>query len=102
MTRVADRRQFLARLGSAGAVLAGSSWLPGFGYAQSRGPARAIIDQRHYRGDLDRRVLGAFLEHLGRAVYEGVYDPGNALSDSRGFPRDVIVEIRQMAVPNKR
>ena len=99
MTRVADRRQFLARLGSAGAVLAGSSWLPGFGYAQSRGPARAIIDQRHYRGDLDRRVLGAFLEHLGRAVYEGVYDPGNALSDSRGFRRDVIDEIRQMAVP---
>jgi len=99
MSRVTDRRQFLARLGSAGAALAGSSWLPGFGHAQSPGPARAIIDQRHYRADLDRRVLGAFLEHLGRAVYEGVYDPGNALSDSRGFRRDVIDEIRQMGVP---
>ena len=99
MNRVTDRRQFLARLGSAGALLAGSSWLPGFGHAQSRGPARAIIDQRHYRADLDRRVLGAFLEHLGRAVYEGVYDPGNALSDSRGFRRDVIDEIRQLGVP---
>ena len=99
MNRGTDRRQFLARLGAAGALLAGSSWLPGFGFAQSRGPARAIIDQRHYRADLDRRVLGAFLEHLGRAVYGGVYDPGNALSDSRGFRRDVMDEIRRMGVP---
>jgi alpha-N-arabinofuranosidase len=99
MSRFIDRRRFLARLSSAGALLAGSSWLPGFGFAQSRGPARAVIDQRHYRADLDRRVLGAFLEHLGRAVYGGVYDPGNALSDERGFRRDVIDEIRQMGVP---
>jgi alpha-N-arabinofuranosidase len=97
--RVVDRRQFLARLGSAGAALAGSSWLPGFGYAQRRGPARAMIDSRHYRADLDRHVLGAFLEHLGRAVYTGVYDPGNPLSDSRGFRRDVLDEIRQLGVP---
>jgi len=94
-----DRRRFLTRLGSAGALLAGASWLPGFGYAQSNGPARARIDQRYFRSDLDRRVLGAFLEHLGRAVYTGVYDPDNSLSDSRGFRRDVIDEIRQMGVP---
>ena len=86
-------------MGSAGALLAGSSWLPGFGYGQTVGTARAVIDQRHYRSDLDRRVLGAFLEHLGRAVYTGVYDPGNSLSDARGFRRDVIDEIRQMGVP---
>ncbi|HET7608623.1 MAG TPA: twin-arginine translocation signal domain-containing protein, partial [Gammaproteobacteria bacterium] len=99
MSRAIDRRRFLARLGSAGALLAGGSWLPGFGYAQARGPARAVIDQRHVRADLDRRVLGAFLEHLGRAVYGGVYDPDNSLSDSRGFRRDVMDEIRQMGVP---
>ena len=70
--RGTDRRQFLASLGASGALLAGSSWLPSLGFAQARGPARAIVNQRHYRADLDRRVLGAFLEHLGRAVYGGV------------------------------
>jgi alpha-N-arabinofuranosidase len=94
-----NRRRFLARLGSTGALLATSSWLPGFGYAQGSGPARAIIDQRHIRADLDRRLLGAFLEHLGRAIYTGVYDPGNPLSNDQGFRTDVIDEIRQMGVP---
>jgi alpha-N-arabinofuranosidase len=94
-----NRRRFLARLGSTGALLATSSWLPGFGYAQARGPARAIIDQRHFRADLDRRLLGAFLEHLGRAIYTGVYDPGNSLSNDQGFRTDVIDEIRDMGVP---
>jgi len=94
-----DRRWFLERLGGAGAALAATSWLPGFGYAQTRGPARAIVDQRHYRADIDRRLLGAFLEHLGRAIYTGVYDPGNPLSDNVGFRTDVIDEIRRMGVP---
>ena len=38
------------------------------GYAQvSRGPARAVLDQTQIRASMDRRVLGSFLEHLGRA-----------------------------------
>jgi alpha-N-arabinofuranosidase len=94
-----NRRRFLARLGSTGALLASTSWLPGFGYAQGSGPARAIVDQRHIRANLDRRLLGAFLEHLGRAIYTGVYDPGNVLSNEQGFRTDVIDEIRQMGVP---
>jgi len=99
MIPLSNRRRFMARLGAAGATLATASWLPGFGYAQTRGPARTVIDQRHFRANLDRRVLGAFLEHLGRAVYTGVYDPGNALSNEQGFRTDVSDEIRQMGVP---
>ncbi len=96
-----DRRTFLTHLGSTGAALAASSWLTGFGFAQgtSRGPAQVEIDQAQYRADLDRHLLGAFLEHLGRAVYTGVYDPGNPLSDEHGFRKDVIAEIKQMGVP---
>jgi alpha-N-arabinofuranosidase len=48
---------------------------------------------------MDRRVLGAFLEHLGRAVYEGVYDPKSPLADSNGFRKDVLAEVRGMNVP---
>jgi len=68
-----SRRRFLAGLGSAGAALATSSWLDAIGYAQTaRRAARALIQQPGVGADFDRRVLGAFLEHLGRAVYTGV------------------------------
>jgi alpha-L-arabinofuranosidase len=44
-------------------------------------------------------VFGSFLEHLGRAIYGGIYDPGSKLSDSNGFRKDVLAEIRQLGVP---
>ena len=48
---------------------------------------------------MDRNLFGSFLEHLGRAIYEGIYDPGSKLSDSNGLRKDVIDEIRQLGVP---
>ena len=95
-----SRRRFLAGLGKAGAALAGASWLDAIGYAQgARGPARALIQQPRVRVDFDRTVLGSFLEHLGRAVYTGVYQPGSRLADANGFRTDVAREIKEMGVP---
>ena len=95
-----NRRRFLADLGRAGAALAASSWLAGIGYAAvGRGPARAVINRARWRSDLDRRLLGAFLEHLGRAVYTGVYEPGSKLADRNGFRTDVIAGVRGLGVP---
>jgi alpha-N-arabinofuranosidase len=94
-----NRRKFLTQLGATGAALAGSSWLASFGYAQTRGTARAIIDQSRVRSDLDRHLLGAFLEHLGRAIYTGVYEPESKLADARGFRKDVIAEVKELNVP---
>jgi len=94
------RRAFLERLGHAGAFLAGSAWLRGLGYAQgARGPARAWLRRSPGRVDLDRRILGSFLEHLGRAVYTGVYEPGSRLADGKGFRTDVAREIKDLGVP---
>jgi alpha-N-arabinofuranosidase len=94
------RRRFLAGLGGAGACLAAGSLLDTIGYAQvGRGPARAFIQRSRVRADLDRRVLGAFLEHLGRAIYTGVYEPGSRLADARGFRTDVAGEVRELQVP---
>ena len=94
------RRTFLEGLGRAGAALAAGSWLPGLGYAQvARGPARAVLSQARVRADLDRRLLGAFLEHLGRAIYTGVYEPGSPRADASGFRQDVIAEIKGLGVP---
>ena len=97
---VSDRRAFLSSLGHAGAFAVAGSWLPSIGYAQAgRGPARAFLRRSPGRGDLDRRVLGSFLEHLGRAVYTGVYEPGSRLADAKGFRTDVAREVKDLGVP---
>ena len=77
----------------------GTKWLASIGYAQTTGPARALINQARYRSDLDRRLFGSFLEHLGRAVYTGVYEPGSKLADANGFRKDVMAEIKGLGVP---
>jgi alpha-N-arabinofuranosidase len=94
-----DRRRFLASLGRGGAVVAAGSLLDAIGYAQtSRGPARAFIQQSPVRADFDRRILGSFLEHLGRAIYTGVYEPSSRLADGNGFRTDVVREIKELGV----
>ena len=40
-------------------------------------------------GAVDERIFGGFLEHIGRAVYEGVYQPDSAHADGEGFRGDV-------------
>jgi alpha-N-arabinofuranosidase len=100
MSTTSSRRAFLSRLGASGALLAAGPWLRSIGYAQiARGPARAVILQSRTRADFDRRVFGAFLEHLGRAIYTGVYEPGSPHADANGFRTDVIAEIKELGVP---
>jgi len=45
---------------------------------------------------VDPRVFGGFLEHLGRAVYEGVYHPESTHADSRGFRWDVLNALKRL------
>jgi alpha-N-arabinofuranosidase len=95
MTAVESRR-FLSTLGSAGALLASGSWLEAIGYAQAgERRARALIQQAR-AAPFDRRLLGSFLEHLGRAIYTGVYQPGSPLADANGCT-DVTREVRSPA-----
>lgn len=47
-------------------------------------------------GNVDERIFGGFLEHIGRAVYEGVYDPECAHADEDGFRTDVMNAFRQL------
>jgi alpha-N-arabinofuranosidase len=99
MRQPLDRRDFVAGLCRSGAALAAASWLPGFGFAETKGPARAVLQRSRYASDMDRRLLGAFLEHLGRAIYTGVYEPGSKLADAAGFRKDVLAEVKGMTVP---
>jgi alpha-L-arabinofuranosidase len=48
---------------------------------------------------IDPRIYGSFIEHLGRAVYTGIYEPGHPTADAAGFRRDVIDLVRELDVP---
>ena len=54
------------------------------------------IDPRRVLGDLDRRVFGGFVEHLGRCIYGGLYEEGSPLSDGRGFRTDVLDLLKEL------
>ncbi len=43
------------------------------------------------------RIFGGFLEHVGRAVYEGVYDPQSKQADEQGFRKDVLSSLKDLA-----
>ncbi|MBQ8800088.1 MAG: alpha-N-arabinofuranosidase, partial [Lachnospiraceae bacterium] len=48
---------------------------------------------------IDDRLYGSFIEHLGRAVYGGIYEPGHETADDMGFRGDVMEVIKEMKVP---
>ena len=48
---------------------------------------------------VDPKLFGSFIEHLGRAVYSGVYEPGHPSADDMGFRGDVLALVRDLNVP---
>jgi alpha-N-arabinofuranosidase len=61
--------------------------------------AKLTIHRDFTIGRVDKRIYGSFIEHLGRAVYGGIYEPGHPEADDRGFRRDVIGLVRELKVP---
>jgi len=61
--------------------------------------AQIIIDKEYIIGDVDKRLYGSFIEHLGRAVYEGIYQPESPFADENGFRKDTINLIKELNVP---
>ncbi len=99
-----ERRRFLEYSLAVGAGCSAelllSRLLPGQTPAPTPGPGtRVYLDTRRTIAPLDRNLFGSFLEHLGRAIYQGIYEPGSNLSDANGFRKDVIEEIRGLGVP---
>ena len=61
--------------------------------------ARLVLDKEYIIGTTDKRLFGAFIEHLGRAIYGGIYEPAHPLADEDGFRRDVLELVRELRVP---
>lgn len=60
---------------------------------------KMIVDKDFQLARIDDRLYGAFIEHLGRAVYTGIYQPGHASADEEGFRKDVIELVKELNVP---
>ncbi|HEY5221454.1 MAG TPA: alpha-N-arabinofuranosidase [Microbacteriaceae bacterium] len=52
--------------------------------------ATITIDRDFTIGAVPRRLFGSFVEHMGRCVYTGIYEPGHATADDDGFRTDVL------------
>jgi alpha-L-arabinofuranosidase len=61
--------------------------------------AKMILDFDYIVGKVDDRLFGSFIEQWGRAVYGGIYDPGNKLSDDDGYRTDVIDLVKELKIP---
>ncbi|MFP5228042.1 MAG: alpha-L-arabinofuranosidase C-terminal domain-containing protein [Acidobacteriota bacterium] len=94
-----SRRQFLKKSGQAGLAACATSALTRVGFAQTSAPTRVVIDSTRQISTIDPHIYGSFLEHLGRAIYEGIYEPGSKFADSNGFRTDVMAEVKQLGVP---
>jgi len=61
--------------------------------------AEIIIDKSFEIGEIDKRIYGSFLEHIGRAIYGGIYEPTHPTADENGFRGDVLELVKQLDVP---
>jgi alpha-N-arabinofuranosidase len=58
--------------------------------------ATVLLDRDFAIGQTDPRLFGAFVEHLGRCVYGGLFEPGHPTADEKGFRRDVLDLVREL------
>ncbi len=60
--------------------------------------ARIKIDTDRTIGEIDKNIYSNFVEHLGRCVYGGIFEPGSPLSDEDGFRKDVLEAVKGLNV----
>jgi alpha-N-arabinofuranosidase len=58
--------------------------------------AKIVLHQEFQIGDIDPRIYGSFIEHLGRAVYGGMYEPEHPTADEDGFRQDVLDLVKNL------
>ena len=61
--------------------------------------AKVTASAAYVVADIDKRLYGSFLEHLGRAVYTGIYEPGHPQADAEGMRKDVLKLVRELDTP---
>jgi alpha-L-arabinofuranosidase len=62
------------------------------------GQSTIVIHPAYAVGEIDRRIFGGFVEHMGRCVYTGIFEPEHHTADEHGFRGDVAAFIRDLGV----
>lgn len=57
------------------------------------------IERGHVIGEISKNLFGSFIEHMGRTVYTGIYEPDHPFADEDGFRKDVIDLVKELQVP---
>ena len=60
---------------------------------------KLVARKQEQIGEIDNRIYGSFIEHLGRAVYGGIYEPTHPSADDQGFRGDILSLVRELKVP---
>ena len=60
---------------------------------------KIVISKDNEISKIDERIYSSFIEHLGRAVYGGIYEPGHETADDMGFRQDVMELVKELRVP---
>src|SRR3954469_4114281 len=84
------RRHFSGLLAASPALLKGQR--------TSSQATRIKIDTERVIGEIDPKVYGNFIEHLGRCIEGGVFEEGSKLSDAQGFRKDVLKASQDLKV----
>ncbi|MGA0569037.1 alpha-N-arabinofuranosidase [Rathayibacter sp. KR2-224] len=58
--------------------------------------ARISIDRTAVVAPINRRIFGSFVEHLGRCVYDGIYEPSHPTANEDGFRLDVVELVKEL------
>ncbi len=58
-----------------------------------------VVDKEYQIDEIDKNLYGSFIEHLGRAIYSGIYQPNHPTADKEGFRQDVIELVKELNVP---
>ena len=61
--------------------------------------AKIIVNKNFAVGEIDKRIYGSFVEHLGRCVYGGIYEPTHKTANDFGFREDVLELVKKIDVP---
>jgi len=60
--------------------------------------ARIKVDTERVIDDIDPKIYGNFIEHLGRCIEGGVFDENSPLSDANGYRKDVLDAVKKLNV----
>jgi alpha-N-arabinofuranosidase len=63
--------------------------------SQSR-TAKVYLDTERTISPISPLLFSGFAEHMGRAIYEGIYEPASPHADENGLRRDVIAALKDL------